>query len=123
LIHASASASFFKPENRIHFTAAPHNANRMTLPDGILSYNELIFRLEVRQLSLLQHFHDIGHFPKLLGNAGRHCRRDAKRLMDADEIVIHRMKCNRGRVVHRRQMFDATGWRGRAVQLSRVGDL
>jgi hypothetical protein len=55
--------------------------------------------LEVRQLPLLQHFDDIGHFPKLLGNTGRHRRRDAERLMNADEIVIHRMKRNRGGVV------------------------
>jgi len=41
----------------------------MTLADHVLADHELIFRLEVRQLPLLQHFDDIGHFPKLLGYA------------------------------------------------------
>jgi hypothetical protein len=33
---------------------------------------------------------DIAHFPKLIGHGGRHRGRRAQRLMDANEIIIHR---------------------------------
>jgi hypothetical protein len=35
----------FKPENRIDFTAAPHNADGMSLPDGVLPDHELVLQI------------------------------------------------------------------------------
>jgi hypothetical protein len=90
---------FLKSKNRIDLAAAPENANGMSLADGVLPHDKLIFRLEVSQFPLLKHRDDIGHFPKLLRNASGHCWGNPERLMDTDEIVVHRVKRNSSSVV------------------------
>lgn len=35
------------------------------------------------------HFHNVPHFPKTLGNVGSRCWRDFEHLMDANKIVEH----------------------------------
>ena len=49
--------------------------------------------------SSLQHLDNIGHFPKFVGHASGHRGSDPERLVNADEIVIHRMERDRGGVV------------------------
>ncbi len=43
-------------------------------------------------LGMLNQLGDIRNLPKPISNASGHRRGDAKRLMDADEIVIHHME-------------------------------
>src|SRR6267154_1734158 len=52
---------------------------------------------ELGNFPSFQHVNNIGHFPKPLGNIGGHRGRHAKRLMNANEILIHREQCNRMR--------------------------
>jgi hypothetical protein len=59
----------------------------------------MIFRFEVCQFPLLKHLDSIGNFPKLHSDASGHRGSDPERSMNADEIVVHRMKRNRGGVV------------------------
>src|SRR5208282_6363567 len=53
----------------------------------------------LRRLEIFQHLNDVGYFPKFAGHASGHCGRHAQRLMDAHEIVEHRMKRNRASMV------------------------
>ena len=46
-----------------------------------------------------KHAHDIADPPKLVGHASRHRRSDAKRFVDADEIVVGREQRDRVRMV------------------------
>jgi len=48
---------------------------------------------------ILQYADHVRNFPQLRGDASRHCRSAAKRLMNADEIVIHEVQRDRVSVV------------------------
>jgi hypothetical protein len=50
-------------------------------------------------LPRLKYVHNIHHFPKALGDPSGHCRRRTERLMDANEIVVHREQRDGMRVV------------------------
>jgi hypothetical protein len=46
----------------------------------------------MRSLEGFEQVHHVAHFPKPIGYTGGHGRSNFERLMDADEIVVHRMK-------------------------------
>jgi hypothetical protein len=46
-----------------------------------------------------QYINNIAHFPKLLRHSRRHCRRHFQRLMNAHEIVVHKIDRHHVRVV------------------------
>jgi hypothetical protein len=98
------SASLWSMETR--YEAWKH-VEKFTLVEASYLYEEQL-QTEIFKLAQLsqsatfpsfQHVNDITNLPKPLSHTSRHCRRCAKRLMNAHKIVIHEVQCHRVSVV------------------------
>lgn len=59
----------------------------------------LLGRLHTTAFPIVHHFRHVRHFPKLVTDAGCHRGRDAERLVDTAEIVVHEIDRQRVTVV------------------------
>jgi hypothetical protein len=64
--------------------------------------SQIFFPLFCQQprFPIFQQPNDIADFPETIRNASGHRRRDFERLVDAEEIVVHKVKRDRRDVVH-----------------------